>query len=83
MGTPIPPLVGVRDSVEHAKRRRTWNRGFNSTAIKQYEPAVYERVSQLLETVMQHGRVDLGEKLGYFALVLSLVVQLKPILTSS
>ena len=69
MGAPIPPLIGIRDGAEHAKRRRTWNRGFNPVAMRQYEPAVHERVLQLLETILQRGRVDLGESFGYFALV--------------
>ena len=83
MGAPVPPLVAIRDNAEHAKRRRTWNRGFNPTAMKQYEPAVHERVSQLLETIVQRGRVDLGEIFGYFALVSSFIVWLRPMLTSS
>jgi len=83
MGAPILPLIGIRDSAEHAKRRRTWNRGFNPTAMRLYEPAVYERVLQLLETIVQRGRVDLGETFGYFALASSFIAQLKPTLTSS
>ena len=82
MGAPVPPLIGIRDSAEHAKRRRTWNRGFNPTAIKQYEPAVYERVLQLLEAIVQRGRVDLSESFGYFALASSFIAQLEPMLTS-
>ena len=83
MGAPIPPLVGIRDIAEHAKRRRTWNRGFNPTAMRQYEPAVHERVLQLLEAIVQRGRVDLGENFGYFALASSFIVRLKSTLTSS
>ena len=83
MGAPIPPLIGIRDSVEHTKRRRTWNRGFNPTAMRQYEPAVHERVLQLLEAIVQRGRVDLGEIFGYFALASSFIARLKPTLTSS
>ena len=83
MGAPIPPLIGIRDGAEHAKRRRTWNRGFNPTAMRQYEPAVRERVLQLLEAIVQRGRVDLGETFGYFALALSFIAQLRPTLTCS
>jgi len=83
MGAPIPPLIGIRDSAEHAKRRRTWNRGFNPTSMRQYEPAVYERVLQLLEVIVQRGRVDLSETFGYFALASFFVARLVPTLTSS
>jgi len=83
MGVPIPPLIGIRDGAEHAKRRRTWNLGFNPAAMRQYEPAVRERVLQLLEAILQRGRVDLGETFGYFALASSFIVRLKPTLTCS
>jgi len=83
MGAPIPPLIGIRDGAEHAKRRRTWNRGFNPAAMRQYEPAVRERVLQLLEAIVQRGRVDLGETFGYFALALSFIARPKPTLTCS
>ena len=83
IGASIPSLIAIRDSAEHARRRRTWNRGFNTAAMKQYEPAVYQRVSQLLEVIVERSRVDLGEKFGYFALASSPIVQLKHALTSS
>lgn len=81
MGAPIPPLIGIRNSTEHTKRRRTWNRGFNPTAMKQYEPMVYAKVLQLLETIVQRGQVDLAEIISYFALVSLYIAQLKPTLT--
>lgn len=63
---PIPPLTGVRSGPEHAKRRRTWNRGFNPAAMKEYEPMVHKRVVGLLEEVSRRGQVDLCEMFGYF-----------------
>ena len=50
--------------------------------MKQYEPMVHKRVSQLLEEIVQRGRVDLGEMFGYFALVSSFITQLELTLTS-
>ena len=82
MNAPIPPLIGLRDSVEHARRRRTWNRGFNPTAMKQYEPIIHKRVEQLLEAIVQRGRFDLAEMFGNSALVSSFIARPKPILTS-
>ena len=69
MGAPIPPLIGIRSNTEHTKRRRTWNRGFNPTAMRQYEPMVNEKVLQLLEAILQRYQVDLAEIIGYFTLV--------------
>lgn len=66
MYIPIPPLIGVRDGSEHAKRRRTWNRGFNPAAMEEYEPMVHERVLELSEAIVHRGRVDLSEMFGYF-----------------
>jgi cytochrome P450 len=70
----IPPLTGVRDGPEHAKRRRTWNRGFAPAAVKHYEPMVHKRVLELVEEVAQRVQVDLSEMLGYFALVFSVLL---------
>jgi cytochrome P450 len=69
MYNPLPPLIGVRDGPEHAKRRRTWNRGFNPAAMKEYEPMVHKRVLELLEVIAQRGQVDFGEMFGCFTSV--------------
>ena len=82
MNAPILPLVGIRDSAEHTKRRRTWNRAFNPTAMKQYEPIVHKRVVQLLEEIVQRGRFDLAEMFSNSALVSSFIAPPKPMLTS-
>ena len=49
--------------------------------MKQYEPMVYAKVLQLLETIVQRGQVDLAEIISYFALVSLYIAQLKPTLT--
>ena len=77
---PIPPLIGVRDAPGHAKRRRTWNRGFNPAAMKEYEPMVHKRVLELLEVLVQRGQVDLSTMFGYYTSVLSLIAWLSPTL---
>ncbi|KAF9783489.1 cytochrome P450 [Thelephora terrestris] len=66
MNAPIPPLIGVRDGPTHAKRRRTWNRGFNPAAMREYEPMVHKRVLELTEVLAQRGRVDLSAMFGYY-----------------
>ena len=68
---PILSLVSIRDSAEHARRRRTWNRGFNPVAMKAYEPIVYKRIIQLSEVLVQRSRVDLAELFDYFTCVSS------------
>lgn len=62
------PLISVRDSKEHAIRRRPWNRAFNSTAIRNYEPLIFERTSQLVDVLAkQTGTVDLLKWIHYFS----------------
>lgn len=76
---PILSLVAIRDGSEHARRRRTWNRGFNPVAMRRYEPMIRARVSQLLEVIVQRGRVDLSELFSYFTLVS--LSSMEPLLT--
>lgn len=59
-----------QDPVEHARRRRPWNRAFNSTAIKEYQPLIVKRVIQLVDGVSadaaKKGVVDLSCWLRWF-----------------
>lgn len=41
------PMVGIQDVDEHLRRRRSWNRGLNSAALKEYEPLMAGRVAEL------------------------------------
>ncbi|PIL32204.1 cytochrome P450 [Ganoderma sinense ZZ0214-1] len=41
------PMVGIQDVDEHLRRRRSWNRGLNSAALKEYEPLLAGRVAEL------------------------------------
>lgn len=62
-------LLTLRDSVVHAKRRRPWNRGMSTGALKEYEPILAARVTQLLEMITREKDkvVDLTECFKYFA----------------
>ena len=80
---PIPSLVAIRDGAEHARRRRTWNRGFNPVAMKQYELMVHKRIIQMIEVLVQRGHIDLAELLGYFTFVSPFIAHLRPSLTPS
>ncbi|KAI0057222.1 cytochrome P450 [Artomyces pyxidatus] len=44
-----PAMVGLRDPIEHAQRRKAWNRAFAIEAIKNYEPFLASRIRQLIE----------------------------------
>ncbi|KAJ7865599.1 cytochrome P450 [Mycena olivaceomarginata] len=44
-------LIGARDSKLHAEARKAWNKGFNPTAVKGYEPILIRRVAQLVESL--------------------------------
>lgn len=61
------PLISLQDPAEHARRRKPWNRAFNSAALKEYQPTVAKRVAQLVETLQaQEGETDLAEWISYF-----------------
>ena len=63
------PLIGIRDSAEHARRRKPWNRAFSSAALKEYQPIVAKRVSQLVDLLGRQtdGKaVDLAQWISYF-----------------
>ncbi|EKM51985.1 uncharacterized protein PHACADRAFT_212598 [Phanerochaete carnosa HHB-10118-sp] len=65
---PIPTLVGIRDPAEHARRRRPWNRAFNTNGIKEFMPAVQSRVHQLVERLGEREgqSIDLAEWFSFF-----------------
>ncbi|KAJ3539507.1 hypothetical protein NM208_g5462 [Fusarium decemcellulare] len=45
---PRIPLNMIRDRKEHHTRRKVWDRGFSSKALRDYEPRVTKYTSQLL-----------------------------------
>lgn len=62
--------IALPTNVEHARRRRPWNRAFSSAAIKEYQPVVARRVSQLVTALQeQQGQVDLAQWVSYFTYV--------------
>ncbi|KAF9651179.1 cytochrome P450 [Thelephora ganbajun] len=63
---PVVPLSAVNDHVEHARRRRTWMRGFSPAALKDYEEIVNKRVVQLTEALSARKSVDLARLFGDF-----------------
>ncbi|KAI0641498.1 high nitrogen upregulated cytochrome P450 monooxygenase 2 [Trametes meyenii] len=61
------PMIGLMDPVVHAERRKPWNRAFSATALKEYEPLIASRVSQLVQVLeRQVGEFDIGRFMNYF-----------------
>ena len=66
---PVVSLGSTCDHAEHARRRRTWTRGFSPAALKEYEEIVNSRVVQLTETLSARKSVDLARMFGCFSWV--------------
>ncbi|KAJ3546904.1 hypothetical protein NM688_g5462 [Phlebia brevispora] len=68
MHQPVKSMIAVRDPAEHQRRRRPWNRAFNTAATKEYEPMLKKRAVQLVEALeKQSGIVDLAQWISYFS----------------
>ncbi|KAH7927912.1 cytochrome P450 [Leucogyrophana mollusca] len=63
----IRALIGVRDPVEHMRRRKPWNRAFNSTALKGYEGILSKRAQQFVSALEQQTRpINLAQWMNHF-----------------
>lgn len=64
------PMVGIRDTEVHLRRRCAWNRGLGPGAIKEYKGIIATRGRQLIQRLEeQHGVVALDKWLKYFSCV--------------
>ncbi|KAI9068088.1 high nitrogen upregulated cytochrome P450 monooxygenase 2 [Trametes sanguinea] len=62
------PLVGILDPDLHAERRKPWNRAFSAVALKEYEPLIANRVTQLVRVLSdRRGEIDIGRFFNYFS----------------
>jgi len=70
-----PSLIGLRDPVKRVHQRKPWNRAFSSTAMKEYEDIVANRIRQLsscLENLVDRSApkdgalLDIAAWLNYF-----------------
>nr|BAL05147.1 cytochrome P450 [Phanerodontia chrysosporium] len=61
-------LIGFRDPKEHQRRRRRWNRAFNTASVKEFNPIIQARVQELGDAfAAREGQVlDLAEWIGFF-----------------
>ncbi|KAJ6490687.1 high nitrogen upregulated cytochrome P450 monooxygenase 2 [Mycena vitilis] len=64
-----PPSIVSLVGEAHTTKRRVWNRAMTSSSIRDYEPLIVKRVSQLLKRLDdQQGTVDLVYWFDLFAL---------------
>ncbi|CAH0015559.1 unnamed protein product, partial [Clonostachys rhizophaga] len=52
---PIVSLHMIRDHEEHSRRRKIWDKGFSSKALREYEPRVAFYTEQLLKRIVCNG----------------------------
>ncbi|KAF9000695.1 cytochrome P450 [Cyathus striatus] len=64
----VRPLISIRNISEHARRRRSWRKAFNTSALKGYESFVARRCLQLIEKLGKESiPVDLAKWISYFS----------------
>ncbi|GJE94426.1 cytochrome P450 [Phanerochaete sordida] len=64
---PVTGLIGIRDPAEHARRRRPWTRAFSTAALKEYEPIIIKRITQLSDQLLsQKGTLNLATWFSWF-----------------
>ena len=72
-----PDLISIPDVNEHRERRKLWNHGFTTSALRDYQPILSNRVLQLAENLNKRAGkdsykgepLDLAEWVGFFACV--------------
>ncbi|KAH8115860.1 high nitrogen upregulated cytochrome P450 monooxygenase 2 [Phellopilus nigrolimitatus] len=66
-----PSLIATRSSTVHAAKRVPWTHAFSTVSVREYQPAIARRASQLADELEKRAlakeTVDLGTWLIYFA----------------
>ncbi|KAL2826293.1 cytochrome P450 [Aspergillus cavernicola] len=67
---PRVSLLMSRDKKEHARRRKVWDQGFSSKALRDYEPRVSHYTEQLLAAIGERvgGPMDMASWFNYYSL---------------
>ncbi|KAK7463410.1 hypothetical protein VKT23_006763 [Stygiomarasmius scandens] len=61
-------LISLRNTKQHAVRKRPWTQAFNTSALKDYEPLINARTSQLVDALAkQTSPINLTQWIFYFA----------------
>jgi cytochrome P450 len=65
-----PSVLALIDPLEHASRRRLWDRAFTPSQLKSYEPMLQARVNQLVSCLCarEGQEIDLAGWLMYLSL---------------
>ena len=71
-------VISLRNTAEHLRRRKPWNKAFNSANVKQYEPVMANRLGQLYDKLQKvaegpEKKLDLAGMLSFFAYVVILL----------
>ncbi|KAI8969790.1 high nitrogen upregulated cytochrome P450 monooxygenase 2 [Trametes punicea] len=62
------PLVGIADPAVHTERRKPWIRALSTAAVKEYEPMIAHRTTQLVQAFeRQSGEVMISDFFNYFS----------------
>ncbi|KAI0355856.1 high nitrogen upregulated cytochrome P450 monooxygenase 2 [Trametes cingulata] len=62
------PLPGIMDPQVHQERRKPWNRAMSANALKEYEPQLSNRATQLVHVLgTQKQDIDIGQFIKFFA----------------
>ena len=66
-------VLSWRDNAIHSARRKPWLRGTGAAALKDYEPVLARRVSQIVRMILRKsdGVVNLSESFKFFSYVRS------------
>ena len=76
----VASVITIRSTFEHNRRQKRWNRGFNTAALKGYEPTVQKRALQFIGELEKRSvknnvaSVNLAEWLSFFACVRQLTM---------
>ncbi|KAI0652507.1 high nitrogen upregulated cytochrome P450 monooxygenase 2 [Trametes meyenii] len=63
----VPPLIAISDPKEHLRRRKPWNRAFNVSSLKGFEPLVAHRAQLLVDLLAsKKGAVNLSKWFSWF-----------------
>ena len=63
-------LIGIVDVDEHLRRRRAWNRGLSTAAVREYEGLIAARARLFIERLGQQvGEISLDKWINYFSYV--------------
>ena len=69
-----PSLIASRSSKDHAAKRVPWTHAFSTASVREYQPAIIRRASQLAEELEKRALaredVNLVTYMTYFAYVI-------------